>query len=100
MYVISGTPQTELRKIVKERKMEKYFKGVYGTPDTKPVIIRRIINEHGYNPDKVIYIGDSYSDYQNAKEINIPFLGRLLPGEKSPFPEDIPIISDFFELIK
>ena len=99
MYVISGTPQIELRKIVKERNMDHYFKGVYGSPDTKPVISHRIISKYNYNSKKVVYIGDSYSDYENAIEVNIPFIGRLLPGKSSPFPKDIPLISDFTELM-
>ena len=100
LYVISGTPEDELKEIVKERRMDKYFKGVYGSPDTKPVIAKRIISDKGYNPDEVIYIGDSISDYRDAVKAEIPFLGRVLPGSISPFPEEIPKITDFFDIIK
>jgi len=99
LYIISGTPKVELKRIVKERKMEKYFEGVYGSPDTKPAISRRIILKKGYDPDKVIYIGDSLSDYQDSKKAEIKFLGRVPNESASPFPEDIPKISDFFEII-
>lgn len=98
LFVISGTPEEELKAIVKERNMNKYFKGVYGSPDTKPVLARRIISEEGYNPERVVYVGDSISDYQDAIKAEIPFLGRVPPGSVSPFPEDIPKISDFFEI--
>ncbi len=100
LYVISGTPEGELREIVKERKMEKYFKGVYGSPDTKPVIARRIISEKGYDPNRVVYVGDSISDYRDAVKVEILFLGRVPSGSTSPFPENIPKITDFFEIIK
>lgn len=100
MYVISGTPEVELKIIIKERNMEKYFKAVYGSPITKPEHAKRIIAKHGYDPKKVIYIGDSLSDYKNAIEAKIPFLGRLLPGEESVFPEGVPAIKDFFDIIK
>jgi HAD superfamily hydrolase (TIGR01549 family) len=99
-YVISGTPQDELRKIVKARNMDKYFKGVYGSPDTKPVLAGRIISEHSYDPNMVVYIGDSLSDYKNAIEAKIPFLGRIPDGDVSPFPNDVTSIRDFFEIIK
>jgi len=100
MYVISGTPEMELKKIVKERNMHKYFKDVYGSPITKPEHAKNIISEHGYDPKKVLYIGDSLSDYRNAMEAKIPFLGRILPGEKPYFPDDVPAINDFFDVIK
>jgi len=99
MYVISGTPEEELKKIVKKRNMEKYFKGVYGSPDTKPVILRRIITKKGYNPDKVMYIGDSLSDYRDSQKAEVKFLGRLLNESVSPFPRNTPEISDFSEII-
>jgi len=100
LYVISGTPEGELKKIVKERNMNKYFKAVYGSPITKPEHAKKIISENGYDPKRVIYIGDSLSDYKNAMEANIPFLGRLLAGEESVFPADVPAINDFFDIIK
>ena len=99
MYVISGTPEDELKKIVKNRDMEKYFKGVYGTPDTKPILARRIISRNGYTPEKVLYIGDSLSDYNDTEKVNIKFLGRVPKGVKSIFPDNTPVISDFLEII-
>ena len=95
MYIISGTPEKELKKIVQQRNMEKYFKGVYGSPILKPDHASRIISEHNYDPEKVLYIGDSLSDYKDAQKAQIPFLGRILPDEESFFPDDIPKIRDF-----
>jgi len=100
LFVISGTPQKEMDLIIKKRGMEKYFKGIYGTPDTKPVLAKRIINENKYNPDKVLYIGDCLSDYYDAQKANIPFLGRVPNGVNSIFPKEVSIITDFFELLK
>ena len=99
LYVISGTPREELDLIVKKRDMESYFKGVFGTPDTKPVHARRIISKNGYNPEKVLYIGDSLSDFKDAQEAKIPFLGRACEGRGSFFPEGVPTIYNFFDLM-
>lgn len=98
LYVISGTPEPELKQIVKKRDMEKYFKGVYGSPIRKPDHARKIIAENKYDPEKVLYIGDSLSDYRDSQTAQIPFLGRILPGEKQYFPDDIPTISDFLDI--
>ena len=59
-----------------------------------------IISEEGYNPERVVYVGDSVSDYQDSIKAEIPFLGRVPPGNVSPFPKDIPKISDFFDMMK
>ena len=98
LYIISGTPQDELQTIVEKREMNKYFKGVYGSPDTKPNLVRQIIAENGYNHEKVLYIGDSLSDYHNARKSSIKFLGRVPKGIKSNFPDNIPVISNFWNI--
>lgn len=97
-YVVSGTPQKELELIIEKRKMQKYFKAVYGTPATKPEITRRIIQEKGYNKEEVLFVGDSLSDYRAAKEVNIPFLGVVSENNNSPFPEKIHTIIDFINI--
>ena len=98
LYVISGTPEEELKKVVEKRNMIKYFRKIYGSPITKPDHIKNIIKENDYDPKKVVYIGDSLSDYKAAKEVNIPFIGRLTKDNKSFFPDDITLIKDFTDL--
>lgn len=99
MFVISGTPEEELKKIVKNRDMEKYFLGVFGSPIRKPQHAKNIISKHGYDQNSVLYIGDSLSDMKDAQTANIVFLGRIPPGEEFCFPEDIPRIRNFDELL-
>jgi HAD superfamily hydrolase (TIGR01549 family) len=98
-YVVSGTPQKELELIIIKRDMQKYFKGIYGTPATKPEIIGKIIKENNYNKEKIIFIGDSLSDYNAANKVDIPFLGRVPKDEKSMFPKDTKIFENFHEII-
>lgn len=94
-YVVSGTPQKELELIIQKRNMEKYFIEVCGTPDTKPEIAKRIIKENNCDKNRVLFIGDSLSDYRAAKIVDIPFLGVVSTDAKSPFPSDIQLIGDF-----
>ena len=98
LYVVSGTPQEELDLVVDEKNMRKYFKGVYGSPTLKPVHFKRIITENNYDIKKVLYIGDSLSDMKNAQEANILFLGRITDANKGFFPDNIPTISDFYDI--
>ena len=95
LYIVSGTPQEELEYIVDKKNMRKYFKGVYGSPITKPEHFNRLISENSYDIKKTIYIGDSLSDMKNAQEAKIPFLGRITDANKGYFPKNILTIKDF-----
>ena len=94
MYIISGIPQSELNVIVEKKKIGKYFKGLYGTDEfvTKTDIISRVILENNYDQKQIVYIGDSLSDYHDAKNTNIPFIGRVT---HSMFPKGTKLVSDF-----
>lgn len=99
LYIISGTPQGELDKIVEKKDIRKYFKGVFGSPVTKPIHAKRIISENDYDISKVLYVGDSLSDYKDSQEAGIQFLGRVPKGVCSAFPNDVQYISDFYDIL-
>ena len=91
-YLLSGTPQKELELLIEKRNMEKYFKGIYGTPPEKPKTMKEIISRNYYNPTKSIYIGDTLGDCVDAQEAGIGFIGF---GETTKFPDEIKTIKDF-----
>ena len=74
--VVSGTPQDELRTIVADRGMAAWFDEVWGTPRTKPEILREILKTHALDASSVLMVGDGMSDYQAAREVGVRFLGR------------------------
>ena len=76
LYLISGTPQNELDYIVEERGFRGYFQGLYGSPRTKPEVIREVLDAHGLQADQALCIGDGPSDYRAALETGIHFLAR------------------------
>jgi phosphoglycolate phosphatase-like HAD superfamily hydrolase len=78
-YIASGTPQQELEYIVKERKIRRYFKGIYGSPPFKENIINSIISL-GYFKNNVIFVGDSRDDFENAAKCGVRFVGRIVPN--------------------
>jgi beta-phosphoglucomutase-like phosphatase (HAD superfamily) len=64
LFVASGTPDDELKAIVKGRGLDRYFQGVYGTPDSE-------------------------TDYEGAIEVGVPFIARITdPITFSPKRED------------
>lgn len=96
-YVVSGTPDKEMKLIVKEKGLSAYFKDVYGSPRTKIDITKEILQSESYNPSNCLFIGDALSDYDCAKALNVPFLGIIKQGEESIFPGNT-IISSFVTL--
>jgi len=99
-FIASGTPEGELREVVARRGIDKYFDGVYGSPATKPEILRRIRDQHALNPLQMLYVGDALSDLQAAQAESVPFLGRTHKGQRISFPPEaaVALFRDFPDL--
>jgi phosphoglycolate phosphatase-like HAD superfamily hydrolase len=78
-YVISGTPQAELRDLVRLRGLERYFRGVFGSPPDKVEIAQRILVENGYDRSRVWFVGDSTTDRDAARDLAVRFVGVAGP---------------------
>jgi phosphoglycolate phosphatase-like HAD superfamily hydrolase len=98
LFVASGTPEDELREIVAHRGLDGLFKGIYGSPSTKAQILRRIIDEHGFVPEQVVFVGDATTDLDGAAQAGVPFVGRVPAGVQSPFPDPTCCVADLTEL--
>lgn len=81
-FIISGTPQKEIRYILKRRKISQLFKEVVGSPVNKIDNLKRLIDDYEINPEEAIFFGDARSDYKAAKENNIWFV-RIVKNKKS-----------------
>lgn len=86
LYVISGTPQEELRSIVRERGMDHYFRGVFGSPRDKVTIGGEILHEGGYRPSASWFVGDATTDRDAARALGVGFVGIAGP-HLSPYLE-------------
>jgi len=77
IYLISATPQRELKGIVAKRNIKNYFKKVFGSPPGNKVehIIKALGNEKA-NPKEAISIGDMIEDYRVAQKTGVQFVGR------------------------
>ena len=94
LFVVSGTPEDELRLIVEQRRLSVFFKGVFGSPMLKHEIIEKIIGENGFDPAATAMIGDAMTDYDAAMTVGVPFVGVVPSGLGSPFPGGTLIIED------
>jgi len=77
LYVASGTPQSELDKILRKRGLWGYFVRAYGSPAKKPDVIRRVLREGPFRRSEVVFIGDAQSDRRAAQSTGVAFVRRV-----------------------
>lgn len=75
-FVVSGTPEDELRLIINRRNMASYFLEVYGSPRRKPELLRHITKVNGIRECEMVFIGDAMTDYEAAQEVGVWFVAR------------------------
>lgn len=76
LYLASATPFDELKIIMNKRRLLQYFKTVYGAPTPKMKMFEDIAKREMIKPDEILYIGDSYEDYQVANDFGCFFIAR------------------------
>lgn len=98
-FVVSGTPEDELRQVVKQRALDHYFAGIFGSPSRKESILQRILVAYGLRPSEVVFVGDSMTDCTASGSVGVPFVGRVPAHSANCFPDSVRwIISDLNEL--
>jgi len=98
-FIASGTPENEIREIVKQRQISSFFRAVYGSPETKDQITARILSNYKLNPIEVLFVGDAPSDLKAARTHGIRFIARVNSCGYNPFNDvDFPIIHDLEKL--
>jgi len=99
LYTISGTPEQEMKDIIRRRGMDVFFKGVYGAPRKKDDLVRMIMQDEGYAADEALFVGDALTDLEAAKANSVAFIARVADGSHNFFEGmNLPIISDLTEL--
>lgn len=85
-FVVSGTPEEEMRTVVRHRGLAPYFREVFGSPRPKEEILRQVLQAEYLTPPRCLFIGDALADWRAAHACGLAFLGILLPGRGTPFP--------------
>jgi len=99
LYIVSGTPDNELKYIVENKNISKYFKGVFGSPATKGDLIKDILLTHSYKNEHVVFVGDAITDLNGALEANVSFIGKISNKETNPFSDyHVSLVRDLREL--
>lgn len=75
MHIVSGSDGKELNHICKELGLDKYFLSIHGSPTPKTQLVNDLLQQHGYNTEDCVLIGDSMNDYDAAQKNGISFMG-------------------------
>jgi phosphoglycolate phosphatase len=98
LYLLSATPEAELRATVEKRALAGYFREVVGSPPDKVTGLRNLLARKGHAAQETVMIGDSYNDYRAARSNGTCFVGVTADPGASPFPGDTITISDLHGL--
>lgn len=97
MFIASGTPEEELRYIVKKRELGQYFREIHGTPKDKASIIADIMHRYRWKPNEIVFVGDAESDWKASEKTGVKFIARIHEGGNMLFNCNHKI-NDFYEL--
>ena len=104
-YVVSGTDQEELRRVLAERELDRYFQGIFGSPARKLDIVKPLLaheRESGAGP-RAFFCGDSRLDFEVASACELRFIMIYgyteWSGWRDELPHDTVCSADFRELI-
>jgi len=98
-FISTGTPNEEINKIIRKTNMKKFFKLCLGSPEKKEDHISLILKDFLLKKEQLLFVGDSLTDIEAAKNFNIDFILRLHSGNKILAKErNLRVVKDFNDL--
>ncbi|MGY8810599.1 MAG: HAD family hydrolase [Pseudomonadales bacterium] len=74
LWVASGSDEVELNHVFNQRKIDTYFERILGSPTSKAANVEEIIRDSNLKTEDFCLIGDSWADYEAAKQNNVDFI--------------------------
>ncbi|WP_421995225.1 HAD family hydrolase [Roseococcus sp.] len=79
LYIVSGSDQAELRRVLAAREQAAPFRIVFGSPATKDENLRTVMADlasklDGIRPEEVIFVGDAEADWRAAHGAGLRFI--------------------------
>lgn len=75
LYINSTTPLDSLKRIITQRSLWKYFRGVYGSPKSKIENLHDILKKEKISIKEILVVGDGKSDLELAQKFGCRFIG-------------------------
>lgn len=74
VYVVSGSDEEELRRVFDAADLRHRFADVHGSPTGKRAHLARICGERGVDPQRCLFVGDGWGDWDTATALEVPFV--------------------------
>ena len=97
-FLISATPEEEIKEIIIRRDINHFFQGIYGAPNNKRSIVKKILIKKGVEPINALYVGDAISDYEAARGNGVNFVARINNNKRLFNGINCPKIKDLTDL--
>jgi len=98
--IVSTAPKEEVLKLAKHAGIVSFFRRIYGGSDTKYTHIDLIIDELQCPRNQVVFVGDSYKDYEAAVKSKVNFIGIVKKNNNSVFPDKVETFESLSDFIK
>ncbi|WP_350286761.1 HAD hydrolase-like protein [uncultured Croceitalea sp.] len=86
-WVITGTPTNEIITIVEKRKLDIYFQGLHGSPESKKYWTEFLIDKFKLRRETTLFLGDATTDIEAARFSKLLFALRDNEENKSLFED-------------
>ena len=96
IFVSSGTPQDEMRRIVSAKGLGQYFTEVLGSPDLKADHVRNMLQKYSISKADALFVGDAITDRDAAMDAGVNFIARI--SQDSRLQKEPYTIQDFREI--
>jgi len=73
LFVASGGAEDELRRVFRQRGIDRHFRAIFGSPRPKDACVAEALKA-APDPGRAVMVGDSESDFQAARKAGIPFV--------------------------
>lgn len=77
LFLVSATPHDELLRIIKDLKLDSFFKEVFGAPSSKVDSLNIVLRKYNFAAQQALFFGDSEIDLAASQNIKIPFVLRV-----------------------
>lgn len=105
-FICSAAPTAEIQAIAKEHLIHDFLHGIYGANDpygnSKVITAKKMLEIENFQPESSIVIGDSYHDYEVARELGcqVILLAQGSESREKLIETGCTVLDDFTELEK
>ncbi len=99
-FVVSATPQEEIREIVSRKGLKDKFKKVVGSPLSKTKNLTELLKDYSLDAYESVFFGDAKSDYKAAADNDVDFIAISIWSDELSSISDLLSINDFTVLLK